>query len=100
VLTAHHWRPLRSKLLLAGIGDPMGLPSMHSLLDLTESALTESMSADPEEGSKKVSEFIDQLYAPPVEPAKAKAGYKAPPSWWTEGNSDDEFDAAQRAAPR
>ena len=93
---------MRSKLLLAGIGDPMNLPSMHSLLDLTESALEESMSAtaDPAEGRQKVSEFRDQLYAPPVEPEKAKAGYKAPPSWWTEGNSDDEFDAAMRSAPR
>lgn len=93
---------MRSKLLLAGIGDPMNLPSMHSLLDLTESALEESMSAtaDPAEGRQKVSEFRDQLYAPPVEPEKAKAGYKAPPSWWTEGNSDDEFDAAMLAAPR
>ena len=93
---------MRSKLLLAGIGDPMNLPSMHSLLDLTESALEESMSAtaDPAEGKQKVSEFRDQLYAPPVEPEKAKAGSKAPPSWWTEGNSDDEFDAAMRSAPR
>ena len=93
---------MRSKLLLAGIGDPMNLPSMHSLLDLTESALEESMSAtaDPAEGRQKVSEFRDQLYAPPVEPEKAKAGYKAPPSWWTEGNSDDDFDAAMRTAPR
>ena len=80
----------------------MNLPSMHSLLDLTESALEESMSAtaDPAEGRQKVSEFRDQLYAPPVEPEKAKAGYKAPPSWWTEGNSDDDFDAAMRTAPR
>ena len=93
---------MRSKLLLAGIGDPMNLPSMHSLLDLTESALEESMSAtaDPAEGRQKVSEFRDQLYAPPVEPEKAKAGYRPPPSWWTEGNSDDEFDAAMRSAPR
>ena len=87
-------------MLRAGIGDPMNLPSMHALLDLTESAMIESMSSDPENGSQKVSEFIDQLYAPPVDPEKAKAGYKAPPSWWTEGNSDDEFDAAMLAAPR
>lgn len=102
MLTAHHWRALRTKLALAGIGDLMALPSMHILLDLTETALEESMSAtaDPDEGRQKVEEFRDQLYAPPVEPEKAKAGYKAPPSWWNEGDSDAEFDAAMRSAPR
>ena len=102
MLTAHHWRTLRTKLTLAGIGDPMGLPSMHALLDLTESALVESMSAtaDPDEGKAKVTEFMDKLYAPPVEPEKAAAGYKAPPSWWDEDDSDDAFDAAMRSAPR
>ncbi len=75
---------------------------MHVLLDLTQSALEESMSAtaDPAEGQAKVTEFRDKLYAPPIEPEKAKAGYRPPPSWWTEGNSDDEFDAAMRSAPR
>lgn len=92
---------MRTKLLLAGIGDPMALPSMHALLELTENALCESMSAtaDPAEGKQKVSEFMDSLYAPPVEPEKAKAGYRPPPSWWTDGDSDDAFDAAMRTAP-
>lgn len=42
--------------------------------------MTMSATADPEEGRQKVTEFRDQLYAPPVEPEKAAAGYKAPPS--------------------
>ncbi len=80
----------------------MNLPSMHSLLDLTESALEESMSAaaNPEEGQAKVTEFRDKLYAPPIEPEKAKAGYVAPPSWWDEDDSEAAFDAAVRSAPR
>ena len=49
--------------------------------------MTMSATADPEEGRQKVTEFRDQLYAPPVEPEKAAAGYKAPPSWWDEDDS-------------
>lgn len=102
MLTAHHWRPLRTKLLLAGIEDPMLLPSLHVLLDMTETALEESMSAtaNPDEGQTAVAEFRDKLYAPPVEPEKAKAGYKAPPSWWDEDDSEGDFNAAMRSAPR
>lgn len=81
----------------------MMLPSLHVLLDMTETALEESMSAttaDPAEGQTSVAEFRDKLYAPPVEPEKAKAGYKAPPSWWNEDDSESDFNAAMRSAPR
>ena len=33
-MTAHHWRTVRLKMALAGISDPMALPTAHMLLDL------------------------------------------------------------------
>lgn len=91
-MAAHHWRPLRTKMLLAGITDPMLLPSMHILLDLTESALCESLSAsgtDARDSKEKVAEFMDRLYEPEIDPMLKAKGYKATPS----GFSDEEMDA-------
>jgi len=102
-MTAWHWRSLRAKLLKSGIGDPMGLPSMHALFDLTEEALCESIAANADsvrEGQMAVDEFIESMYAEPVEPEKAAAGYRPTPSWFDGESSEDDFDAMIRNAPR
>lgn len=97
VMAAHHWRPLRTKMLLAGIGDPMLLPSMHVLLDLTESALCESLSAserDPRDAKQKVDDFMDRLYEPEIDPVLKAKGYKATPSGFTDEEMDAVFERA------
>lgn len=63
----HHWRTVRHKLAMAGIADPMRMPSMHPILDVMEDLVLESkISADPDETIRQRKEFIDQLYAPAV----------------------------------
>lgn len=100
VLTAHHWRALRLKLLLAGVADPMALPSLHALLDTTESAVLESMHGDnPRDGEMKRSMFLDRLYAPsPVVDALNGEGYVAQPEGFAEEEVEASFDAFAQAA--
>jgi hypothetical protein len=65
VMTAHHWRSVRGKLLLAGVADPMGLRNMHMLLDVVESMVLESLSSTGgREAEFHRSQFLDQLYSP------------------------------------
>lgn len=64
VMTAHHWRSVRTKLLLAGVADPMGLRNMHMLLDVVESMVLESLSTGGREAEFHRSQFLDQLYSP------------------------------------
>lgn len=100
VLTAFHWRTMRLKLTLAGVSDPMNLPSMHVLLDNTESAILEAMLGDnPKDGENKRAMFIDRLYAPTPE-ALALNGedYMPQPEGFEPDDVEAAFDAFAQAA--
>jgi len=64
-MTGHHWRTVRAHLINHGIADPMGLPSMHALLDITETMVIEAIQEDkPEKTRLKREQFYNQLYVP------------------------------------
>lgn len=100
VMTAHHWRAIRLKLLLAGISDPMALPSMHSLLDSTEGAILEAISAEAAKDSEmKRSLFLDKLYSPHNDPhAINDEGYVAKPNGFEDDDVEASFAAFAAAA--
>lgn len=59
--TAHNWRAVRARLLLAGHSDPLrSLPDLHSLLDVTEAMLVETMEKDD------LAKFYQRMYMPEV----------------------------------
>lgn len=91
VLTAHHWRTLRLRLVKDGISDPMALPHMHLLLDATEAAVLEAMPHDSMERTL----FLDRLYSPLGDPYAAKDG---PPAGFSEEDMEASFDAFAAAA--
>ncbi len=95
VMTAHHWRTIRTKLLLAGIADPMGLRSMHMLLDTTESTIMESMSSSREKDAEfKRDQFVDRLYSPANDVSNLNGeGYVAAPAGFEPENVEAAFDA-------
>lgn len=79
-IAGHHWRAVRYKLLTAGVTDPMRLPSMHVVLDVTEGLAVESMSDGTKEGKRKLEQFFDDLYRPVVKSrATADDGWRPPP---------------------
>lgn len=85
-ITAHHWRTIRTHLLGNGVLDPMGLTSLHALLDVAESMVVESIQEPkPEQTRRKRQQFFDRLYAP--EPT-------ADPHARPAGFDDDEIEAA------
>lgn len=89
--SAYMWRAVRLKLLTAGIADPMGLPSMHVVLDVTEKLIVESMDEEQLTG------FFDRLYGPPRAPVtvgKGRKRKKVPPP---PGFSPEEMAASWRA---
>jgi len=87
VQTGYHWREIRRRIHAAGIVDPMQLPSMHAVLDVTEHAVLESMSG--EDSAVKRARFYDSLYAPePGQTALNGSEYAPPP-----GFSPDEVEA-------
>jgi hypothetical protein len=95
-MTAHHWRTVRLKMLLAGIADPMKLPSMHILLDLVENLVLESFqSTKPEDDKRKREQFQDSLYRPVAQSFKElDEGYKPIPAGFDPEDTEDAFDAA------
>ena len=88
VHTAHHWRDVRAKLALAGIPDPLTLPSMHTLLDIVETIAVESM-ANARDGKTKVERFYHALYRPRV----VKGRRLVPPSGFSDADTEASFDA-------
>lgn len=105
--TGHNWRTIRRKLTLAGISNPMTLPSLHALLDVTEDIVVEALYASgqenegpPSEGERKVRRFYDAIYAPDLqdiddldeeEPHRVPAGFENP------DDVEADFDALLRA---
>lgn len=74
LFTGHNWRTVRHKLTLAGVSNPMGLPSLHALLDVTEQIVVEALyrSGDeregpPSKGEMKVANFYNSIYIPDVD---------------------------------
>lgn len=100
VLTAHHWRTLRNRMLMAGIPDPMRLTSMHALLDTTEATVLEAMHGDnPRDGEMKRSMFLDRLYAPSLAVNTLNGDeYVAQPEGFEEDEVEASFDAFAQAA--
>lgn len=92
LMTAHHWRTLRLKLIQNGVPNPMALPTAHVLLDLTEHVLLESMQSDkPEDDAARRTEFMDALYRPIVKKrSELPSGWREPPP----GFEDDDANAA------
>lgn len=86
--TAVVWREIRRRIHAGGIVDPMGLPSMHAVLDVTERALLESMGGD--EGKR--AKFYEALYAPDGS-ALNGAGYSGPPPGFSPEEVEATFDA-------
>jgi hypothetical protein len=99
--TAHHWRAIRHKLVTGGVADPMRLPSMHPILDVTEMAVLEWMtdSTDLDASERKRTDFIDKLYAPPVTRKLNGDKYKpvvAPPPGFEPKQVTADFNAFMR----
>ena len=86
-VTGHHWSRLRAKIIGFGIADPMTLPTLHALLDVTEAMVVEVLSHD-KNAKRKVDEFYDAVYAPErADLARAGSGWRPPPA----GFSDDDI---------
>lgn len=93
-MTAHHWRTIRSRLIQAGIVDPMALPSMHALLDVTESMVLEA--AENKRGRERI---LDQLYSPSIAGARLNgSGYKPRPAGFSVAEQQAAFDNFARMA--
>lgn len=99
VMTAHHWRTMRLKLLQAGIGDPMTLPHMHMVLDATEAAVLEAIAnQNAKDAEFKRSQFLDRLYSPVVEASLHGDTRSQIPAGFTEEEMEASFDAFTAAA--
>lgn len=63
--------------------DPMGMPSMHRILDRMEFIILDSMqgSQDPKSDENRRRMFLNRLYAPTLEAKKLNGdGYKPVPA--------------------
>lgn len=99
VMTAHHWRTVRLKLLQAGIPDPMGLPNMHHALDVTEMAILEGIANQGAKDAEfKRSQFLDRLYSPVVDATLNGDKYTAQPHGFSAEEVESAFDAFASAA--
>lgn len=97
VMTGHHWRTLRQKLLAGGIADPMTLPSMHVLLDHTEAVVTEALSHG-EDAKAELDSFNRSLYGPTPDALRLN-GPDYVPAGFSDEDVEASFDAFARAAP-
>lgn len=92
-VTGRHWFAIRARIIGYGIADPMGLPSMHTLLDVTEAMIVESINAgDPKKAKRELTSFYDKLYAPERTDTRSinGSGYKPKPAGF---DDDDTFDS-------
>jgi hypothetical protein len=98
-VTGHHWRTLRGKLIAAGISDPMRLPSLHALLDYTESTVLESMQGggDSRKAQRDRTEYFDRMYKPDVV-ERVTDGRLPIPAGFEPDEVEDAFDAFTRIA--
>ena len=87
-------------MLQAGITHPMGMPTMHMLLDATEAAVLEAMSLEGgNDAEMKRTLFLDKLYSPLADPGGVNdEGYEATPAGFTDEDVEASFDAFAAAA--
>lgn len=86
--TAYLWRSVRLQLITTGIPNPMALPNMHLVLDVTEKTMVESMTEE------QLTRFFDRIYGPPPQPISVSKGRKLVPP---PGFSEEEMAASWRA---
>lgn len=105
VLLAHHWRSVRHKLLMAGLGHPMQLPTLHTLLDIAEdmavSSATNKVIAARSDPDLEMDAAIDSLYFTLYGPTRdnvALNGEETVPEGFDADSVEDSFDAFARAA--
>lgn len=93
-MTAYHWRTIRLRMARAGIHDPMALPTMHILLDETETTVLESMiGTNQNDTEAKRTMFIDKLYAPVMHTHLNGERYTPQPEGFDEDSMEASFDA-------
>ena len=91
-MTAFHWRTMRLKLVQSGVSNPMGLSTMHIVLDATEAAILESISMSGERDAEfQRSQFLDQLYSPANDVGLGDG--RAVPAGFEPDEVDSAFDA-------
>jgi hypothetical protein len=94
VLTGRHWRTIRMRMLANGITDPLGLRSLHALLDSAEALALES-----QHDEKGRAQFLDSLYAPLLETRDLNGpGYRPVPAGFSPEEQDASFEAFRRLA--
>lgn len=100
VMTAHHWRVIRTKLIQAGIADPMSLTSLHVVLDTTEAAILEGFAMSrAKDAEMKQSLFLDKLYSPTADQFGINdEDYDATPKGFASEDIEASFDAFAAAA--
>lgn len=98
VMCAYHWRTIRQKLLMAGVLDPMNLPSMHALLDVAEAMAVDAASND-DDPRTAVNGVYRRLYSvTPDLVALNGEDYRPAPPGFDPDEVEDAFDAFARAA--
>lgn len=100
---AHSWREVRRRLVECGV-DPMGLRSMHWLLDVVERMLLDGLpvTGDADKDRAEREKLLTTLYPPqPARRRSAAAGQAGgrvePPSWWRPEATGSLFAAAMAA---
>jgi hypothetical protein len=108
LFTAHNWRDIRHRLAFGGIADPMKLPSLHVLLDITEEIVVDRLARSgveregpPSPGEMAVRKFYDAIYAPdpddPLDVAES-GGPRVPPGFDDPSEVEADFDAFLRGS--
>lgn len=105
LMTGHNWRAIRYRMAEKGIVDPMGLPSMHTVLDAAEALAVESVTSGAEtsaEAKRKVNDLYNKLYAPDasamVRDVNGGKYRPPPPPGFDEQDVEASFDAFVKAA--
>lgn len=93
VVAGQHWRAVRALLLEKGVGDPMGLPSMHPILDVAEQAVLDSFhSDDAQQDRLQRDQFTSGLYKPD-QPVVVKGRRVVVPDGFDDEDTSASFDA-------
>lgn len=94
--TGHHWRTIRGSLTDKGIADPLALlPSLHSLLDVTEQLVLQAVDGDgkPAVAKREREKILDMLYRP--EPSTTSTQKTVRP--FTDDETEESFDHFMKA---
>lgn len=94
-ITGQYWRTVRAHLITHGVTDPMGLPSLHALLDVTEAMVLENIGGKPAEAKAARQRFTDQVYRP--ETVTVGGAAQAPPGF-SDADTEAAFDAFSKVA--